>query len=357
MTPIHFRMATSSGKRRSAVSAIAVVARALAPSLLRSLLLSLSLWLTLLLSLGGTSAYAAVSEPTSSGPSASHPVSVVDDAGLTVTLTHPAQRIVSLAPHTTEMVFAAGGGNRIVGAVDYSDYPPAAKRIERVGSNTALDLERIVALRPDLIVVWRHGNASRQIDALRALGIPLFLSQPSTLDRIAPTLVKLGELLGTQTTAQAAANAFDRQIDALRTRYADAPPVSVFYQVWSAPLMTLSGKHIVSDVIRLCGGRNVFATQTALAPTVSTEAVLAAEPQAIIAPGQGATVSATPMAGVETWRRWPQLPAVKAGNLFTIDGDLLNRPGPRLADGAAALCADLQQARVHLGLTAHRSSS
>lgn len=280
--------------------------------------------------------------------SATAPLSVTDDSGARLEIAHPAARIISLAPHATELIYAAGGGDRLVGAVDYSDYPDAAKRVPRVGSNSALDLEKILALRPDLIVVWRHGNAGRQIEALKRLHIPLFFSQPEHLEDISATLRKLGILFGTQTRANQAAADFDARLAALRQQYAGRPTVTVFYQVWRAPLMTLGGKQIVSDVIRLCGGRNVFEDLPELAPTVSTEAVLAKAPQAIITPSFGTTVSATPLESLEAWRRWPQIPAVRAGNLFLVKGDLLNRPGPRMIDGAEALCGDLDQARIRL---------
>ncbi|WP_233862581.1 cobalamin-binding protein [Paraburkholderia adhaesiva] len=272
-------------------------------------------------------------------------VSVVDDAGNTITLPAPAQRVISLAPHVTELIYAAGGGARLVGAVSYSDYPGAAKRVPRVGDSLALDLERIAALKPDLIVVWQHGNADQQIDRLRALHIPLFFSEPRRLDDIATSLTRLGVLLDTSPAAQAAALAFRRDIAQLRARYANRTPVSVFYQVWNQPLMTLNGEHMVSDVIGLCGGRNVFAALKPLVPTVSTEAVLAANPDAIVTSSQGATAPERPLPTLESWRKWPALSAVKHGNLFSIDGDLLTRPAPRIARGAAQLCEDLDQAR------------
>ncbi|HXZ07166.1 MAG TPA: cobalamin-binding protein [Paraburkholderia sp.] len=273
------------------------------------------------------------------------PVSVTDDNGATVTLEAPAQRVISLAPHVTEMLYAAGGGAKIVGAVSYSDYPPEAKQIPRVGDNKALDLERIVALKPDLIVVWRHGNAQQQLDRLRDLHVPLFFSEPRRLDDIAVTLTRLGTLLGTSQTADAAANAFRADIARLRARYAAQPSVSVFYQVWDEPLMTLNGEHMISDVIALCGGRNVFAKLVPLVPTVSTEAVLAANPEAIVTASPGATAPDRLLPQLDKWRAWPRLTAVARNNLFAIDGDLINRPAPRLAQGAALLCQDLEIAR------------
>ncbi|CAG9222741.1 Vitamin B12 ABC transporter, B12-binding component BtuF [Paraburkholderia sabiae] len=274
-------------------------------------------------------------------------ITVTDDTGAQVTLAQPAQRVISLAPHVTEMIYAAGGGAKLVGAVTYSDYPPEAKQLPRVGDNKALDLERIVALKPDLIVVWRHGNAQRQTDRLRELHIPLYFSEPHRLDDIAVSLTKLGTLLGTSSSADAAARSYRQQIAALRERYAKQPVVSVFYQVWDEPLMTLNGEHMISDVIALCGGRNVFAKLEPLVPTVSTEAVLAANPDAIVTAAPGATQPDRPLPSLDKWKAWPGMTAVAHNNLFAIDGDLINRPAPRIAQGAVQLCEDLDIARSH----------
>ena len=281
-------------------------------------------------------------------PLAAHAgVSVVDDAGETVVLAAPASRVVSLAPHATELVYAAGGAATLVGAVSYSDYPAAAKSLPRVGSNTSVDLERIAALKPDLVVAWQHGNATRTLDALRGLRIPVFVSAPRRLDDVATNLERLGTLLGTAPTAQAAAGRYRSELARLRARYAGRPPVAVFYEVWDRPLMTLNGTQFVSDAIALCGGRNVFAQVTASVPTVTTEAVVAADPEAIVTAGAGATAppAGTLLPSLAAWRAWPQITAVARGNLFAIDGDLINRPGPRLPQGIAALCADLDTAR------------
>ncbi|RDK12182.1 cobalamin-binding protein [Cupriavidus lacunae] len=272
-------------------------------------------------------------------------VSAVDDSGQTVTLAQPARRVISLAPHVTEMLFAAGGGDRIVGTVSYSDYPPQAREIARVGDNKALDLERIAALKPDLIVVWRHGNAQKQTDRLRALGIPLFYSEPRRLATIAEDIEKLGALLGTEATARRAADGFRQQVETLRKTYAARPPVTVFYQVWQQPLMTLNGQHLVSDMLALCGGRNLFAAETPLVPTVSIEAVIAGNPEAMLTAGIGATRSDQPLPDFEMWRRWKQVTAVARNNLFVIDGDLVNRAGPRAVQGAGQICKDLDTAR------------
>jgi iron complex transport system substrate-binding protein len=175
--------------------------------------------------------------------------------------------------------------------------------------------------------------------------VPLFFSEPHHLDDIAVSLTKLGQLLGTSPTADATAAAYRQDIARLRAQYAGRPPVSVFYQVWDQPLMTLNGDHMVSDVIALCGGRNVFAKLEPLVPTVSTEAVLAANPEAIFTAAPGATKPDTALPQLDTWRAWPSLKAVANNNLFAIDGDLINRPAPRIALGAKQLCEDLDLAR------------
>jgi len=274
-------------------------------------------------------------------------VSVIDDAGDRVALAAPARRVIALSPHAVELVYAAGGGAKLVGAVSYSDYPSAAKTLPRVGGYNALDLERIVALKPDLVIVWRHGNNERQLDRLRALGIALYHSEPRKIDDVATDLTALGTLLGTASQADAAADEYRANVAALRAQYAKRAPVSVFYQVWNDPLMTLNGTHVVSDIIALCGGRNVFAQLAPLVPTVSKEAVVAADPEAIVATRQGPTPAGAPLPdGLAAWRAWPRMTAVARGNLFALDGDLVNRPGPRLVQGAAQLCRALDLARA-----------
>ena len=265
-------------------------------------------------------------------------ITVVDDAGKTVTLQSPAKRILSLAPHLTELLFAAGSGDAIVGTVEYSDYPEAAKRIPRVGSHNSLDLERIVAMKPDLIVVWLHGNAQKQLDKLLSLGIPAYYNQPNKLEDVPRAIETLGVLTGTEAAAKAAAADFRNRLAALRTRYASRPPVTLFYQVWSKPLTTLSGKHLVTDVIALCGGKSLFAELEPLAPTVAQEAVIEADPEAIISTG-------VLRDGLELWQKWPRMRAVKNGHLFAMDGNLINRHGPRITEGAEKLCDILESVR------------
>ncbi|HEX8609808.1 MAG TPA: cobalamin-binding protein [Telluria sp.] len=269
------------------------------------------------------------------------PVTVTDDAGRRVVLPAPARRIVSMAPHVTELLFAAGGGARIVGAMSYSDYPPAARTIPLVGDSSQIDIERVLALKPDLLVVWQSGNTARQLEQLRQLGIPMFYSEPARISQVADSLLRFGQLLGTDAQARAAAASFQADIAALGARYARRPTVKVFYQVWDKPLYTLNGQHVASDAIRLCGGENIFAALTVKAPSVGIEAVLQADPEAIV----GSVPHDASEAGLALWAPYKTLLAVRNGNLFTLDGELLTRPGPRLVQGAAILCEKLELAR------------
>ncbi|MGB9992914.1 cobalamin-binding protein [Pseudoduganella rhizocola] len=266
-------------------------------------------------------------------------VTVRDDDGNAVTLPKPAQRVIAMAPHVTELIFAAGGGDKIVGTVSYADYPEAAKKIPRLGSNREVDMERVVALKPDLIVVWRHGSSERQIEQLRKLGFPLFHSEPKKLDQIADNVISMGKLLGTEAAAEAAAKEMRRKLAALRAQYGGRPPVRTFYQVWDKPLYTLNGAHIVSDALRACGGENIFAALKVTAPIVGIEGVLQEDPEAIFGTAE------KDYGGVALWRPYGQLQAVRQGNLFTLNGDLLNRAGPRMIEGTAVLCEKLEEAR------------
>ena len=266
-------------------------------------------------------------------------ITVRDDDGNVITLAKPAQRIVAMSPHVTELLFAAGGGERIGGAVTYSDYPEAAKKIPRIGTNRQIDMERVIAMKPDLIVAWMHGSSERQIDTLRQLGIPIFHSEPLKLDGIADNVQRLGQLLGTENVAQPAAAQIRAQFAALTKQYASRPPVRMFYQVWDKPLYTLSGGSIVTDAMRVCSGVNIFADLKVTAPVVSIEGVLQADPEAIFGTAE------KDYGGVTLWKQYTTMKAVRNGNLFTLDGELLNRAGPRMVDGTRAMCEMLEQAR------------
>jgi len=274
-------------------------------------------------------------------PFAHAELSLRDDTGQLLRLKQAPQRIVSLAPHVTELLFAAGAGARIVGAADYSDYPETAKRIPRVGG-ALLDLEAIAALRPDLIVVWADGNPPAQLQRLKQLGIPLYLSAPKRLDDIPLGLARLGKMLGTESIAQAAATQYRAELSRLRKTYAGRKKLRVFYQVWDEPLLTINGAHIISDALTTCGAENIFAQLPALTPTVSIENILQADPDAIVTSSQDGQRPAR----LDAWRRWSRLSAVRNNRLFFVHADWIDRPAPRILLGVAELCGLLDQARV-----------
>jgi iron complex transport system substrate-binding protein len=267
-------------------------------------------------------------------------ITVQDDAGNTVSLDKPAQRIITLAPHTMELVYAAGGLSRIVGKGSHSFYPPVARFIPEVGDNRQIDVERLLALKPDLLVLWRYGISQRQIEQLKKLGIPLFFSDPRKLADIPDSILRLGKLLATENHADQEASKLRSKLAELKAQYGQRTVVRVFYQVSDRPLYTLNDEHVVGEAIRLCGGVNVFGAAKMLAPQISVEAVLVANPDAIIH-----TSVDTGGSGLAAWKKYPMLKAVKNDKLFSLNPDVLDRPGPRLVDGVRLLCQSLDKAR------------
>ncbi|MEO6361871.1 MAG: cobalamin-binding protein [Caldimonas sp.] len=283
-------------------------------------------------------------------PAAAAALDAIDDAGTTVTLARPPSRIVTLAPSLTELVFAAGAGARIVGTTALSDYPEAARRIARIGDASRLDVERVLALQPDLVIAWQRGNLGREIAQIAAAGVPVFQLEPRRLDDVPRAIERLGVLLGHDGAARESAGQLRASLVRLRQRHANAEPVRVFYQVWPSPLLTVNGAQLIGDVIALCGGRNVFAGLGPLVPAVSTEAVVAADPEAIVTAneeggGAPAWQRATGQPSLAAWLRHPHLSAVRSGWLYTLNGDLISRPGPRIVAGAEAMCALLDDVR------------
>ncbi|WP_374422499.1 cobalamin-binding protein [Chromobacterium sp.] len=270
-------------------------------------------------------------------------VSAQDGSGQTITLAQPAQRILTLVPHATEMLYAIGAGDKLVATVEYSNHPEAAKRLPRVGSFTGFSLEAVMRQRPDLVVAWSDGGAPRELERVRSLGIPVYLSHPLQPDDVAKEMLALGRLAGVDAAAGKAAASYRQRLADLRQRYGARAPVRVFYQVSQMPIFTVSDQSFMGPLISLCGGVNVFGDVRLPAPQVSAATVVAARPQAILAGDE---------ASLRSWRRWPALPAVAGNALFALPGDAMVVPGPRLVDGAAALCLALDTARQRLGLTA-----
>lgn len=267
-------------------------------------------------------------------------IEVVDDAGRTVTLSSPARRIVSLAPHATELLFAVGAGSSLAGVIEHSDFPREARAIASVGSAAAFDIERIAALRPQLIVAWGSGNGAARLQHLQDLGFTVFISEPRNFETIATSLERLSILAGTASSGRAAAAQFRQQVRELQARYRHRQPVRVFYQVWRNPLMTLNNDHLVSQAMALCGGINVFGHLGQLAPTVGMEDVLLADPTVILNASGRADDD-----GLLIWRRFTSATAVRLGNLYTVDADTLTRATPRIVQGTESICRTLDIAR------------
>ena len=269
-------------------------------------------------------------------------VSAVDDQSNLVVLPGPAQRIISLAPNLTEVLFYVGAGEQIVGADEYSNYPEQAKAIIRVNNHAVANYELILSLEPDLIVAWESGNGEQIIGRIRELGLPLFVLETRKMDAIPNLFSRLGRLTGHDEIAEQKALEFTQRLEGLREAYRDQPAVRTFYQIWNDPFITLNGDHLVSDVIELCGGINVFGESIPLVPYVNIEAIMAADPQVIIA--SGSTMNNEQWR--DSWKDWQGISAVTNGDIYLIPPDLMQRHSSRILDGAEYMCDFLQRART-----------
>jgi iron complex transport system substrate-binding protein len=272
---------------------------------------------------------------------------VTDDTGQRVTLPHQPERIISLAPGATEMLFAAGVGDRIIATVDFSDEPAAAQRVPRIGDVTAVDMERLVALRPDVVVVWPGGGNPAQIEKIAQLGIPIYRQQVNRLADLPASLRRLGALSSDGSVAERAASTVAAELARIAREYgggtgaaparaAGAPP-TVLLEVWNRPIYTVGGTHLMSDALTLCGVRNVFGDLRELGPIIDTEAVIARNPDIIVAappPGEGASWLAE-------WRRFGSLKAVQTGRLIAFEDQRLSRLGLSVVPATEALCKAL----------------
>ena len=265
------------------------------------------------------------------------PIVVTDDAGQRVSLPHAPQRIISLAPGGTEMLFAAGAGERVVATVEYSDEPPAAKQVPRIGDVTAVDIERLVAMHPDLVVVWPGGGNPAQIEKIAQLGIPVYRQQVNRLADLPVSLRRLGALTSDRSVADRAARSLEESLARLAHEYSGGKHPTVLLEVWNRPIYTVGGTHLMSDALTLCGVRNVFGDLKELGPVVSTEAVIARNPDIIVAaapPGEGA-------GWLEEWKRFGSLNAVRNGRLISFEDQRLSRLGPSVVSATEGLCKAL----------------
>ncbi|MFI0474091.1 cobalamin-binding protein [Halomonas sp. HMF6819] len=269
-------------------------------------------------------------------------VCALDDLEREVCLSAPAERIAALSPGATELAFAAGAGEQVVAVVSFSDYPPEAKEIASIGSHTRLDLEALVALEPDLAIGWVTGNPAEQLETLKALGMAVFYIEPRSVDGVASAIERLAALAGTEAEGRRVADNFVRDMAALEAQYAGEAPVDTFYQVWDSPLMSVNDAHLIGQVIRLCGGRNVFGELERLVPRLDDEAVLAADPAVIVAGGMGEENRDW----LDHWSRYPELRAVQNNHLYLVPPSLIQRPTPRLVEGTRLLCEHLATTRA-----------
>jgi len=268
-------------------------------------------------------------------------ITVLDFSGREVTLDQPAKRIVALAPHIVENLYSAGAGDKLVGVVSYSNFPDEAKNVPEVGTYNAFSLEQVLALNPDLIVMWGSGNGMQTLSKFEALGIPVYVSELRQLSDVPKSIRNLSQLAGTPAIGEAEASRIETELNALHRRYGEKRSLSVLYQIWNDPLQTVNGEHLISEIISLCGGHNVFGDASSLAPRVSIESVLLRDPDAIVASGMG---EARPE-WLDQWRAYPSLTAVADEALFFVNPDHLQRPSARIVLGAQSLCQQLDQIR------------
>jgi len=266
---------------------------------------------------------------------------VTDHRGREIVLERPAARIVTLSPHLAEIAFAAGAGASVVGVSAYTDFPPAAARLPVVSDHGKVNFEEVARLKPDLALMWASGNRAPDFDRLEARGVRVFATEARRPEDITRILRLVGTLAGTEPVADAAARDLEARFARLRERYRGRPPLTVFYEIWPEPLMTVNGQHLVSYLVEMCGGRNVFAGAAPLTPTISREQVLAADPDVIV------VAAPAPRAAerIAAWRAWERLRAGREGRVYAVDPAAAHRMSPRIVDGAVELCEALERAR------------
>ena len=250
-----------------------------------------------------------------------------------------AERVVAFAPHLSEIMFAIGAGDRLVGVSSWSDYPREVLDLPEVGDAFTVDQEQLSLLQPDLVLVWESGMPAHTVEELRSRGYRIEVIRTRSLADVSAAMITLGELTGRRAGAREAAEQYTSGLEQLSEQYQDAPPISVFFQVSNRPLYTINREHFISEIINLCGGRNVFDDLDDMAPSVSVEAVLDRDPEVMLA---GANLGDDAFA---EWVRWPGLAANRYGNQFLLSDETIGRPIPRLVVAGQAVCIALDQAR------------
>ena len=269
-------------------------------------------------------------------------VCALDSKSRKVCVEKPVQRIISLSPGSTELIYSAGAGSKLIAVDSHSDYPEVVNNVPKIGGFPNISVEAITARNPDLIVVWSGGNDPKIARQLEELGLRLFYIDPLTFDEIADTIQSLGRLAGTDAISEKAAKALRKQYLSLKKHYQNSEPVTVFYEIWHDPLMTVSKGQIIGQVIELCGGKNIYADSSIRIPQVNIESLLALNPEVIVS----AAGPETENSFVRRWSDWKQMRAVRDDHLITIEGNLISRPTPRALDAARQLCQKLDSVRI-----------
>ena len=260
---------------------------------------------------------------------------------LNIALANEVKRIITLSPSAVEMLYAIGAGDRIVGTVEYSDFPEQAKDILRIGNYKGVQIEKIVALKPDLVVTWESGNQLADIKKLKSLGIPTFNSSPRNIPDLAEQLIRLGKITGTEEKAKIAADSILAKFHELKGKYGSKDKVKVFYQLWHDPMRTVGPTSWISTLISDCNGENIFNDTDAGYPLVSLESIVVKNPQVIIIPHHSGEVGAKQ----EVWNNWKNVDAVKHQRLSIVDGGIMLRLGPRIIEGLELMCEAIDDAR------------
>ncbi|USE35377.1 cobalamin-binding protein [Endozoicomonas sp. SCSIO W0465] len=273
------------------------------------------------------------------------PNCVTDMSGRPVCLSTRSPRIISLSPGSTELLFAAGAGDRVIAVDQHSDYPTNVFRLPRVGGYPNINVEAIVGMSPDLVVIWKGGDSPTVIQQLESLGVNTFHVNAVNFAGIEQALLGLGTIAGTTEQARKTVAAFQQRLAGLRRQYSEQRPLSVFFEIWRTPLMTVGNGLAINDVITLCGGRNIYGELAERTPRVGIESLISRNPQVIIGSNPKGDTPETRKALLDYWSQWQNLQAVERHQLFSVPSDLIARPTPRILDGAEMICRQLQAVR------------
>lgn len=271
-------------------------------------------------------------------------ITVVDDIGRQVSVSEPAMRLVSLSPHITELLFEIGIGERIVGTVRYSDFPPEAGSIQRVGDAFSVNIEMLVQLEPDLVIAWHSGGSGRTISKIESLGIPVYFNEAKNLAGIGDSGAKIAILAGIEEAGATIAEQYQRTLQRIKKQHASDVRVKIFYQISDLSLYTVNRDHLIGEAIRLCGGDNIFADSIIRVPQVGIEAVIAASPDVIVY--SSGNEDRADNHWTNRWRRFDTIPAVANGHLYSLPADIITRPSFRMVEGIEKLCQLMNLART-----------